>query len=93
MSMYLQLPYIGRVSEDLISDLTNLIGLYYPQVKSMFYFTNHRTIKSFFRLKDRPLDVMRSNVIYQYTCSCDQLYIGSTSVNLYVRTAQHRGVS
>ena len=93
MSMYLQLPYIGRVSEDLITDLTNLIGLYYPQVKPMFYFTNHRTIKSFFRLKDRPLDVMRSNVIYQYTCSCDQLYIGSTSVNLYVRTAQHQGVS
>ena len=36
---------------------------------------------------------MRSNVVYQYTCSCDQRYISSTAVNLYVRIAQHMGVS
>ena len=81
------------MSKDLIKELKHLIGRYYPQLQPAFYFVNHRTIRSFFCLKDRPLDLMRSNVIYQYTCSCDQRYIGSTSVNLYVRTAQHQGIS
>ena len=47
-----------------------------------------------FNLKDRPAVMMRSDVIYAYKCdSCPQSYVGSTSVNLFIRSAQHRGVS
>ena len=37
--------------------------------------------------------MMRSNVIYRYKCDCAQSYIGSTTVQLFVRSAQHRGIS
>ena len=37
--------------------------------------------------------MMRSNIIYKYKCDCDQSYIGSTAVQLFVRCAQHRGFS
>ena len=37
---------------------------------------------------------MRSSVVYEYTCDCcQQSYIGSTSLQLFRRCAQHKGVS
>ena len=38
--------------------------------------------------------LVRSSVIYKYTCNCcQQSYIGSTVLQLLRRCAQHRGIS
>ena len=93
LTIYFELPFTGRSSSDVIRQLTRILAVYYPHMNPRFYFKSPRKIRSIFSLKDRTPDGMRYNVVYQYTCSCDQRYIGSTAVNLYVRIAQHMGVS
>ena len=56
---------------------------------------NPRTIGGLFRFKDTIPDLMRSLVVYKYTCSRCNLgtYLGSTKRMLKVRIDSHRGVS
>ena len=66
---------------------------YYPHIKPLFYFTNNK-IGSFFRRVPRAEMFLRSSVVYKYKCDCcEQFYVGSTKLQLYVRKAQHFGVS
>ena len=67
----------------------------YPYVKFHFVFKNPLTIGSFFHFKDSLPELMRSSVIYKFTCpGCDSgSYIGSTNRLLKVRIDSHRGVS
>ena len=64
--------------------------------KSIPSFIFERVLLSvrFFK-KHYPTDmIVRSSVIYQYTCDCCQLsYIGSTALQLFRRCALHRGIS
>ena len=92
--IYVNIPYIGVQSEKLQSDLRNLLSTYYPQIQTCFYFKNNFTIGSFFKRHDSPDVLLRSCVIYKYECHCcQQCYIGSSSLQMFRRVAQHRGVS
>ena len=74
--------------------MKKLFNEFYPQVSFRFIFTNSHTIGSFFKLKDRIADPLCSNIIYQFGCSgCKSRYIGSSSRNLKIRIAEHRGIS
>ena len=93
LKLFFCLPYLGHQSNFLSKELRELIMEFFPQLNPNFYYRCDRKIGSFFNLKDRPDVFMRSNVIYTYKCDCSQSYIGSTSVQLFVRVSQHRGVS
>ena len=93
LKIYLSLPFLGQNSDNLSRELRSLLNHYFPFLDPIFYFRSHNKIGSWFCLKDRPNPAMRSNVIYQYKCDCDQSYIGSTTVQLFIRCAQHRGFS
>ena len=69
--------------------------LNYPYVKFNFTFSNPLTIGSLFRFKDRLPELMRSGVVYEFTCPKCNLgkYVGCTSRLLKVRIDSHRGVS
>ena len=91
---YFEVPYIGKQSQELKDELLSLIREFFPHIAPGLYFRCYRRIGGFFNLKDRPTMMMRSGVVYEYKCdSCIQSYIGSTSVNMFIRIAQHRGVS
>ena len=94
LKKYIELPYIGKQSQELKDEMLKLIRDFFPHISPNFYFRCYRRLGGSFNLKDRPAIMMRSDVIYAYKCdSCPQSYIGSTSVNLFIRSAQHRGVS
>ena len=93
LEIYFQLPFLGKVSENMIHELRKLIINHYPHVKPSFYFRSVRKIRSFFPLKDKTPIMMDSGVVYNYKCDCTQSYIGSTATNFYIRVCQHRGIS
>ena len=74
-------------------ELRHLISDFFPYVDPKLFYRSNNRLESWFSLKDKPKNMMRSNVIYVYTCDCSQSYVGSTAVQLFVRCAQHRGVS
>ena len=89
--MYAQLPFIGSSITAMRKKLLESLGKLYPQINPNFYFRESFTIVF---LKHYPTDMLRSSVIYKYTCDCcQQFYIGSTALQLFRRCALHRGVS
>ena len=92
--IYVNVPYIGIQSDKLLIDLKNLFSTFYPQIQTCFYFKNHFTIGSFFKRHDSPEMLLRSSIVYKYTCHCcQQCYIGSSQLQMFRRIAQHKGVS
>jgi hypothetical protein len=92
--VYFSLPYYGKPSEKEYNLLSQLLSEYYPQFLFNFALNNPFTIGSIFSYKDRVPDVLRSNIIYKFTCeSCNASYVGSTQQNMFVRVNQHRGFS
>jgi len=92
--IYLELPMLGHQNKRMLTEVQNLICKFYPQTNPMFYFCNNFKIGSFFRRFNSSEMLVRSSVIYEYHCdSCQLSYIGSTSLQMYRRCAQHKGVS
>ena len=95
MDHYTELPFIGSQTKKLIAELRTLLGSFYPQINVNFYFKNNFTIGSYFNkhVGDSSM-MMRSSVVYPYNCDCcQQSYIGSTRLQMFVRCARHAGVS
>ena len=91
---YITLPFLGHFSYQLRNNLSNLLKKHVPDVNFRFIFVNRNTIGSLFKTKD-PIPVpLCSNVVYSFTCpDCMSRYVGSTSRNLKIRIAEHKGVS
>ncbi|MEL6606480.1 MAG: reverse transcriptase domain-containing protein, partial [Cyanobacteria bacterium J06614_10] len=94
-NVYISLPYMGNFSYFCKSELTSCLSKLYPYVKFNFVFKNTLSIGSLFRFKDTLPELMRSNVVYSFTCpKCNfGTYIGCTSRLLKVRIDSHMGVS
>ena len=87
-------PYFGRHSEKLRIDLNYIIEKYFPNFKFRIILVNRLTIGSFFRYKDRLPSTVQSSLVYEFSCvQCASRYVGSTHRNLYMRVAEHAGVS
>ena len=94
LKLYIKLPFIGKQTLNLIKELKLLLGKYYPQTQPCFYFRDSYTIGNILCKKERSDSMLRSGVVYKYTCdNCQLSYIGSTVLQLYRRCAQHAGVS
>ena len=94
LSLHLGMPFIGDKADYMAKELRHLIADFFPYVDPKLFYRSNNRLESWFSLKDKPKNMMRSNIIYSYTCDCcSQSYVGSTAVQLFVRSAQHRGVS
>ena len=93
--MYVSLPYMSNFSTDVKRELTLTLSKLYPYVKFNFVFKNPLTIGSLFHFKDTLPELMRSCVVYKFTCpKCNfGTYVGCTNRLLRVRIDSHKGVS
>ena len=93
-TLYCSMPFFGYPSEKMSRDLSNLCSKYFPNLSVKIILTNSFRISSLFRFKDSLPIALRSSLVYKYCCPrCGSAYIGLTSRNFYMRTAEHRGVS
>jgi hypothetical protein len=92
--IYITFPYLNYMSDKFEKNITELLTKFFPHVKFVIVFKNHRTIGSFFRSKERLSERLRAGVVYQYSCDrCKSSYIGSTCVQFLMRQCQHAGLS
>ena len=91
--MYISLPFVQNAS--FRRQLTTALSRLYPYVDFKFIFKNPCTIGRIFRFKDTLPELMRSFIVYKYTCpKCNfGNYVGCTRRLLKVRIDSHRGVS
>ena len=94
LDLYLKIPYLGKISNNLHKELYHIIKQHLPQCKPIFIPQNPFSLKTFFRHKDRlPVHCM-SSLVYQYSCGgCEATYIGHTGLHLHQRVCKHRGLS
>ena len=92
--IFVKLPYYGNQSFKIKRNLRELLLKFYPQINIQIIFSNNFSISSFFRLKDKIPDRLRSSLIYKYQCDrCNSVYIGKTIRHFSVRISEHRGLS
>ena len=93
--LHIELPFIGSDTKIRLFDLRRTVHRFFPQVNAKFYFRNNFTLGSLLRKPVGGSDMTtRSCVVYEYTCDCCQRsYIGSTVLQMFVRSARHAGVS
>ena len=92
--IYFSTFYLGDLSKTIVKELKQIVGQSYPQVQLLFINKSHSTIGSHFSFKDKQPQMLKSNLIYRYTCECCKaFYIGQTSKQFAVRIGEHRGVS
>ena len=93
LDFYASLPYVNDTN--FLTLLKHIIERYFYCVNPKLVLRNPRTIGSIFKFKDTVPDLMRSLVVYKYTCPRCNLgtYLGSTKRMLKVRIDSHRGVS
>lgn len=78
-----------------LNNISKIIKKYFYCVNPKLVLRNPKTIGSLFKFKDTVPYLMRSLVVYKYTCPRCNLgtYLGSTKRMLKVRIDSHRGVS
>ena len=88
------LPFLGKQSLKLRTNLTKLVNKYYPHCTLRVIFNSNNRLRNAFSFKDKiPLSV-RSHLIYRFTCnSCNAVYIGKTRRHYLVRIFEHLGIS
>ncbi|WP_317582632.1 hypothetical protein, partial [Streptococcus pyogenes] len=92
--IYFSIPFTGKHSLEIRTKLSKLISSCFPQIELRVIFKSGRRLSSFFKFKDSIPKLMRSNVVYKYTCRCcGASYIGQTQRLLHTRISEHLGVS
>ena len=94
-TVYLELPYVGYQSKQMIREVKRLAEKFFPQINPIFYSRNSNKLGRIFRKDLTQTDVfMESCVIYKYNCDCcQQSYIGSTMLQMFIRVHKHKGTS
>ena len=89
-TMYAQLPFRGSSTTTIRSEVFEVLGKFYPEIKHNFSFRTSFATGSFFK-KHYPTDMLvRSSVFCKDICDYYwQFYIGSTALQLFRRCAQH----
>ena len=87
--------FLSNNNEKFVMTLGHIIRKHFSCLAPKIILRNPRTIGSLFKFKDTIPNLMRSLVIYKYTCPRCNLgtYLGSTKRMLKVRIDCHRGVS
>ena len=88
------LPYLGKLSLYLRTRLRRTIERDLPYCKLKVIFSSKCRLKTLFRFKDPLEKIIRSGIIYRYTCSNRKVtYNGKTFRHFYTRATEHMGIS
>ena len=91
--VYFCLPFTGHRGLHIRSRLSKVLASAYPHI-SIRVFRPSCRLSSFFPFKDRIPIVLRSHVVYQFTCQCcSALYVGQTRRHIHTRISEHMRVS
>ncbi len=92
---YISFPYLGFHSKCFEKQLTSILSKHVPFLELKLIFNNPYKIGSFFKFKDSLPLLMRSKVVYIFTCPKCTLgnYVGCTLRLLKIRINNHQGVS
>ena len=94
LHIYLCIPFTGKHGLDLRTRMHKLLRDRFPQLSVRFVFIPSLRIRNLFCFKDRFEPLLRSGVVYNFTCAdCNVSYIGKTIRQLGVRIHEHLGVS
>ena len=86
--------FLGVKSLLLHTNLTKFFNEFLPCCKLKVIFSSNCRLRSFFSFKDKIPLLMRSGVVYRFTCaSCNACYYGKTKRHFKVRIAEHIGIS
>ena len=92
--IYFRLPYTGSHSLQIRTQVTKLLASAFPKLSLRFIFQSGRRLSSFFPFKDRIPILLRSRIVYKYSCQCcSALYLGQTKRLLHTRISEHMGFS
>ena len=88
-SYFIKLPYVKKHSQRFYKQLFRLVFCKFNVKISPVYCTFK--VGNIFHLKDKTPFPLCSNVVYQFSCSCDEnvSYIGMTSRHLITRVKEH----
>ena len=88
-------PFLGNLSRQFKTDINKIIQKYLPFLSIDIIFVNPLSLSNYFKFKDSLTTVMRSNLVYLFTCPrCPRgTYVGLTSRMLKVRIDSHMGIS
>ena len=91
--VYLKIPFVGPDSYNIKKEISKLVSRHYPQVSLRVILHNNNTIGKMFPFKDRVPEMLRSLIVYKYSCSeCAAVYIGQTKRHFDHRICEHRGL-
>ena len=92
---YFVLPYFGHKSVLLVKQLSHLISDHFAHIDPKIILVNGHKVKNVFGYKDTLPLLLRSSVIYEYSCpqQCGSAYVGSTIRTLQTRVMEHKGLS
>ena len=86
---FIKLPYIGNHSDAVQNKIKELSAQLCKGINIKLVFTTKK-ISSFFSTKDVNPSVLRSRVVYHFTCaSCNASYVGQTTRHFNVRVNEH----
>ena len=81
--IYFSMPFMGKHCLQIRPQLTKRLSCF-PQVELQVIFKSNKGLSSFFWFMDSIPKLMRSHVIYQYSCRCcEASYLGQTGCLLH----------
>mgnify|MGYP001383784143 CR=1 FL=1 len=88
------LPYLGKISLVLRSNLVKIVSKSFPSYKLNVIFKSANRLGSYFNFKDKIPKSLISGVVYKYLCNrCNSVYIGKTKRYWEKRLEEHLSVS
>ena len=85
--VYLKLLWIGNVSSKFENQISKAIASCYYAVKSRVVYNTRVMLPS--AKKDCVPTTQKSCVVYEFSCRCEALYVGCTTLRLADRIKQH----
>ena len=92
---FCKVPFINQKQKLLLErEISDLTSKFYPQIDLNIIFENSLSIGSFFRYKDTIPELVRSYVVYKYSCAqCSATYVGESTRHLQTRICEHQNIS
>ena len=92
--LYFSLPYTGKHSLQIRTQISRLCSSAYPHLNIRFVFRPTLRLSHLFSFKDKIPKALRSCVVYSFKCRCcSASYLGQTVRHLHTRVSEHLGFS
>ena len=82
--VYLRVPWMGKASIGLDKNVKMVVESCYGSVTTRVIFTSKRMLPV--ARKDVLPTMLKSSVIYKYSCHCDSRYVGRTAQRIHVQS-------